>query len=238
MPHRRQGAVGGGGAVDPTVLTRSPTSDTTTFTAGVADNGMFAGGTVLNEARITSLIGDGAEEEWIVNNGTSNGRPGIDVARNVMGHSSGIGWKVVGDFSCYARLKYASDPADAASMGVAAWHPGSGVMQDERYMSSAFKGFPDTHGFKASWENTSQITLAGATVDETVLHYTRLIRAGDLITAGWSLDGVSWTDIADEKAYDMIGNECWVGVLAGKNTVASTFAFQVDEFYLSYFPAT
>jgi len=221
------------------VLTRAATSDTTVFTAGVATNGIFETATATNEARVTSIIGDGAEEEFTVNNGALHASLGNYPARHIVTDAALIGWDAVGDFSMKVRHKYTADPSTSHGCGLIAWHPGSGGTNDERYMFSGTLGFPDKHIFKVSHENTiSLININGAGVDETVFHWVSLTRRGDLITAGWSLDGAAWTDTVDAKAYDMVGNRVWIGYGAGKHNLAGTYASQITDFYISYTPAT
>jgi hypothetical protein len=225
----------GAGAAAATVITRSADTGTFGLVGGVVDGGLLAGATSVNTARLTSIVGDGAEEVMIVNKGAGHGRPGEDTANSVQDNALDLGWEVTGDFEIKIRYQYDSENSNAM-MGLAMWRwPATGL--DNRYVYSGNSGFLDKHQVMVSMETLNHVDTAGAAVTETDFVWVKLKRDGALITAGWSTDDVTYTDTLAEGELDTAGNRCWVGVLAGMHTIQSTYTWNMSDFYLSYFPA-
>jgi hypothetical protein len=231
---------GGGGAVSATVLSRTAGNGTFTIDGGVIDGGLLEGGTTLNDALMLSLVGDGAEEVMKTDEPASGaGRPGEDTANSLETKCFHVGWEVVGDFEIKLRAQYDIENANGF-IAVSAWsYPTSG--QDNRVLVSCLNGWQNNHKTYINHEGSAPtVDTDGAAITETDFNWVRLKREGDKITTGFSTDDVTYSDTTDEGQVDMIGSQCWVGVMAGGNTFQPVggSVWNLTDFYLSYFPAT
>jgi hypothetical protein len=203
-----------------------------TVVGGLIDDGLLAGFTVHNEDRMTSLIGDGAEEILQINKGGSHAHcPGATAtAHTLYGFCAGI--EGVGDFSVKVRMK--ADPdAGWGGGGVGAWrYPTSG--QDYRHIISGAN--TTNHHAHSTVENTVFLNVNGSAVDETSFLWYEVKRVGELISCGTSADNETW-DYApfDEQDRDILGNQVFIGVMAGKyNGGPDTIDIVMTDLILTY----